>query len=317
MSHMSDKPLVSILSPCYNGEKYLPIFLNSVLDQTYTNIELCLVNDGSTDNTQNIIEDYLSRFKERGMILKYAYQENSGQAEAINQAMKMFSGDYIMWSDSDDILTSDNVEKKIDFLEKNTEYGFVLSQYASVSENDTDKMIGITGRKHEGTEDKVFEDMVDGRNIVFGPGTVMVRKKAFLESFPDLHIHPSREGQNWQLMLPLTYMHKCGYIDEPLMKRIVHTDSHSNKKRSSDEMIKRNDGICELITVSLSNIPGISGKDKKRWIKYVNLKYGKANHRISLEANDTEKIKKYRQFLKANGYYGFILSEIKYKIFKK
>ena len=61
-------PLINIITPCYNGEKFLERFLDSVLKQTYDNIELILVNDGSTDKTDNIANKYKSKFNEKGYI---------------------------------------------------------------------------------------------------------------------------------------------------------------------------------------------------------------------------------------------------------
>ena len=73
------KPLVSIITPCYNGESYITCFLDSILYQTYPNIELWIVNDGSKDKTEEIILSYKSKFDDKGYKLNYIYQENAGQ----------------------------------------------------------------------------------------------------------------------------------------------------------------------------------------------------------------------------------------------
>ena len=84
---MSMMPLVSIISPCYNGEKYLSCFLESVLSQSYDNIELIMVDDGSTDRTKEIICSFEDKFRNRNLSLCYIYQENRGQAAAINRGL--------------------------------------------------------------------------------------------------------------------------------------------------------------------------------------------------------------------------------------
>ena len=110
--------LVSIISPCYNGEKYLPYFLDSILNQTYNNIELLLVDDASTDNTLKVVNGYKEKFEARGYKLRiFSLEKNSGQAAAINRALTEYNGEYVEWMDSDDIFLPYAIEKKVDFLE--------------------------------------------------------------------------------------------------------------------------------------------------------------------------------------------------------
>ena len=73
---------VSIITPCFNGEGFVERYLNSILNQTYKNIELIFINDGSTDRTEKVVKSYIIKFEEKGMKLIYIYQENAGQAAA-------------------------------------------------------------------------------------------------------------------------------------------------------------------------------------------------------------------------------------------
>ena len=97
-----EKKMVSIITPCYNGGKLLSRYLDSVLKQTYKNIELIIVNDGSSDNTEKIVISYKGQFKKEGMKLVYIYQDNKGLGGAINTGLKHFTGDYLCWADYDD-----------------------------------------------------------------------------------------------------------------------------------------------------------------------------------------------------------------------
>ena len=109
--------LVSIISPCYNGAKYVKNFLDSVLTQTYPAIELIFIDDASTDETFNIVNSYVPLFTEKGYSLLYKRMLiNCGQAAAINVGLQLFSGDYVAWMDSDDILYRDAIAKKVAFL---------------------------------------------------------------------------------------------------------------------------------------------------------------------------------------------------------
>ena len=104
--------LISIISPCYNGENYVGRMLESILHQSYKNIELFCVDDGSSDGTSEVILDYRSRFEQAGKKLCYLRQEHQGQAAALDYGLKQISGEYLSWIDCDDFLTPDSVEKK-------------------------------------------------------------------------------------------------------------------------------------------------------------------------------------------------------------
>ncbi len=112
------KPLVSILIPVYNSEKYVSETIKSALNQTYKNIEIIIVDDGSTDRSWELIEGYKKRYPHR---IKAFKQENKGACAARNKAFSESRGDYIQWLDSDDILEFNKIEKQlssINFVKK-------------------------------------------------------------------------------------------------------------------------------------------------------------------------------------------------------
>lgn len=105
-------PLISILVPCYNTEYNLPFCLNSLINQTYRNIEIICVNDGSTDNTLNVLKKY-SKSDSRIVIID---QKNSGVSAARNKAIDMAKGDYITFVDSDDFIALNFCERMIQLI---------------------------------------------------------------------------------------------------------------------------------------------------------------------------------------------------------
>ena len=130
---MNGLPLVSIVTPCYNAEKYLPAYFDSVLSQTYKSIELILVNDGSVDHTEEIILASKEKLNQAGINLKYiSYPENQGQAYALNCGLKQVTGVYLSWIDADDQMTADCVEKKVSFLESHPEYDYCICNAVSI-----------------------------------------------------------------------------------------------------------------------------------------------------------------------------------------
>jgi len=106
----SGNPLVSVCMPCYNAEKYVGEAIESVLKQTYKNIELIVVNDGSTDRSGEILE----RYKARGV--KVFEQENRGQCAAANRAFSEARGEYVKFFDADDILSPRFIEAQVERL---------------------------------------------------------------------------------------------------------------------------------------------------------------------------------------------------------
>lgn len=99
-------PLISIITPVYNVEKFLQQTIDSVLIQTYSNWELILVDDGSTDKSSEICQTYLKKDKR----ITYIHKENGGQASARNLGIKNAKGDYITFLDSDDFYCEDKLE---------------------------------------------------------------------------------------------------------------------------------------------------------------------------------------------------------------
>ena len=159
--------LVSIIVPCFNGEKFIERFLKSILDQTYKKIELIFINDGSTDGTEEIVLSYQKKMEKRGIKFIYISQENKGQAAAINRGLKIFKGEYMTWLDSDDLIDSYNIEKKVKFLEENKTYGSVVSKIKVVSEENINTTLEIKEWKNK-NKNNYFEDVILERDILFG-----------------------------------------------------------------------------------------------------------------------------------------------------
>ena len=105
---------ISIIVPVYNVEKYLEKSVNSILNQTYKNLEIILVDDGSKDNSGKIADD-LSKNDER---IKVIHKENGGLSSARNEGMKVVTGDYIAFLDSDDCIVPDFYEYLYNLIKK-------------------------------------------------------------------------------------------------------------------------------------------------------------------------------------------------------
>ena len=108
----SEEPLISVIIPIYNVEQYLKRCIDSVLSQTYTNLEIWLVDDGSTDGCGGICDEYA----EKDGRIKVIHKENRGQAEARDAALDKMTGEYVTYVDSDDFTRNDMIEKLLEVL---------------------------------------------------------------------------------------------------------------------------------------------------------------------------------------------------------
>ncbi|MEG1312346.1 MAG: glycosyltransferase family A protein [Romboutsia sp.] len=279
---------VSIITPCYNGEKFIEAYLNSILNQTYKNIELILINDGSTDKTEEIVKSYMKKFKDQGMDIIYIYQENGGQATALNKGLNLFTGEYLTWPDSDDILTIDSIEKKVKFLDNNRDYYIVRSDGKLVDENNINKVLGYFGKGNkEKFKEDLFLDYIIENNVWFAPGCFMVRSDKFLEINPLRQIYNSRAGQNWQMILPILYKSKCGLLDESLYIYRVRANSHSHSVTTLNEQIKRCNDHEDILINTMKCIE-MEEFDRDKYINLIKEKYIRKKLYIAEEFKEHE-----------------------------
>ena len=130
---MMKEELVSVIMPAYNARKYIGMSIESVMVQTYKNVELVVVDDASTDNTLEIIRQYASVWRDRIRIS--ARQHNGGTAAALNDAIELAEGSYICWLSADDLYLDDMVESEVGYLKKNINYDAVFSRCGCIDEN--------------------------------------------------------------------------------------------------------------------------------------------------------------------------------------
>lgn len=132
---------ISIITPVYNSEKYIENTIKTVLNQTYQNWELLLVDDCSTDNSKNIIEEYTKKDKR---IKYFILEKNSGAAVARNYALEKSTGKYIAYLDSDDLWFKEKLEKQLRYMEEN-DYVFTCTDYEKIDNegNSLNKVVHI------------------------------------------------------------------------------------------------------------------------------------------------------------------------------
>lgn len=224
------KGLVNIVTPAYNAGKYIHHLLDSVLEQTYPQVSMLVINDGSTDNTVEIVRRYIPKFEAKGYSLKVRHQVNSGQAAALNNALKLVDGEFLVWPDSDDWYSSNQaIEKFVKTLESyGDDVAVVRCAYNRVSA-ESQELLYVDYPNMGGVPKNIFEQAVKGeKGFWLEPGGWMVKAKFLEQIIPNREIYHSRmTGQNTQLLWPYLFYKKCIAIEEPLFTYLIRANSHS------------------------------------------------------------------------------------------
>lgn len=211
---MKDKPLVSVVMPVYNGEKYLAEAIKSILNQTYKNFEFIIVDDGSTDRSAEIIQKYAKKDK-RVMYLKNP--KNLRICKTLNRGIKAAKGKYIARMDADDWSYPYRLDKQVRFMEENQDV-VVSGGTMDVCDMSLNK---LNERQYNLTDRDI-------RNKLFfwSPfchGTTIYRKKEFLKSGGyDPHFD---KAQDYDLWFRLGKLGKFANLSAPLYKMRVNTKS--------------------------------------------------------------------------------------------
>lgn len=248
-----EKELVSILTPCYNGEKFISRLLDSILLQDYDNIEFIVVDDGSVDSSKEVIESYKKKFSDRQYNLKYIYQPNKGQAAAINKALQNAQGDFFIWPDADDYFCSSQAISKMvaAFKRLDSTYGYVRC-WAQMVDDRTFHQVCIS--KNRVDSENLFEAFLNGTESHAAAGTYLFRMKAFLDVNPSRRIFDKFRPQNCQLLLPMSYKYKCYTLKEPLHAIVLRSGSHSRREKDYSEQIATIDSYLTIHNQTLETM---------------------------------------------------------------
>ncbi len=209
------KPVVSVVVPSYNQADWQPKTLDSILEQTYPFWEAVIVDDGSTDDTWSVIEEYMKKDKRIRGIRK----ENGGISSALNTGIKNAEGKYFCWLSSDDLFYSNKLELQIKAYENLDEkFGLVFGQFDLI--NAEDEISDLDQKKPfaEGLEfpQQLKYDIVDGCTIMI-PLEIMRE----LNGFNPQYKH-AQDTEFWFRLAAKGY--KFHYIDQKLVKRRIHKE---------------------------------------------------------------------------------------------
>ena len=206
------KPLVTIITPVYNHEKYLDQYFNSVVNQTYHNIELILIDDASPDQSKNIIDKWMQKLEDRFVNFIYIPRiENRGLIYNCNEGISLAKGKYINVFASDDVMLPNNIETKVTYLEENTDYAMVYSD-AYCGSNLEGKNYKMS-KYHTQLKGEIFTELINQGNFIPAP-TAFVRRKVI----KDLGGYSTKYMfDDYPMWLEIAFRYKIGLIKEPLV----------------------------------------------------------------------------------------------------
>ena len=166
--------MISVIVPVYNVEKYVVNCLESIINQDYKDFELILVNDGSTDNSEKVIKDYL---KDKDINWRLINKENGGQSSARNLGQKEAKGDYISFIDSDDVVTSDYLSSLLNNLTEDVDFSFCNYEFVKeqIPPKDNNKDIKVY------TRDELLDSYLK-RNLGFLLPSILFRKSFLINN---------------------------------------------------------------------------------------------------------------------------------------
>ena len=166
-------PTVSVIIPTFNHANFLPFALQSLIDQTYRDFEVLVIDDGSIDGSAEIVKDYCSKDPR----FSYYYQENKGRSAARNYGLEMARGKYITFLDSDDVYLPEKIEKQVQVLDTDPQIGWVYCLYSYMNEQGA--LLDIKTRDYS-FAGNIYPDIIFFKgNIVTTPGVML--RRALLE----------------------------------------------------------------------------------------------------------------------------------------
>lgn len=247
----SKEPLVSVIIPAYNHENYVEETLLSIINQTYKNIELIIIDDGSSDETFKVIQNVVNRYPNRFIRVDISTQKNAGTTITLNRLKEKIKGDFVYPIASDDVAYSDAIEKEVNFLLIHPDYVLVACDNRFIDDNSNVVHVDFDMNIVRPSEKKVsfstfaqhlrVKDILSNKGLyslgLFGDYFQLLRHgnhvpNGFLlrqNAFDKIAFTSKAPLEDYFMMLQLSKMGKFGYIDEVLFSYRRHTKNTASK----------------------------------------------------------------------------------------
>ena len=222
-------PVVSIMMPAYNAEKYIGQAIESVLAQTFQDWELLIVNDGSTDRTPEII----SRYPDAR--IRTFHQANGGEASARNTALAHAQGEYLAFLDADDLYLPEHLQVTVAFLRAHPGWDGIYTDGWYINETG-ERLKPLSSRRRGPFEGDIFEEMVRASDVFGAPVCVVLRRDIItrhgFQFDPEIVI-----GPDWDFFVRYAEVAKFGYVNQPTCLYRIHQTNISLQTRGKTRLL--------------------------------------------------------------------------------
>lgn len=247
--------MISVIIPIYNSSNYLPTCIQSVLNQSFNDFELLLINDGSTDNSIKISEE----FAQKDQRIKLFSQKNGGQGSARNVGLKNANGNYIMFVDSDDAIASDTLLSNYEILKQNPTVDCLqFPIYRNYGSKDSFKDIGVESLYGNELD---FKKLLLEKSVISWIVCDKIIKREVLKNlyFPEDIIYEDN-----YFMLDLIERLNCVYISE---KGMYYYYQRENSTTTSEFSLKSEQSTSRVLMKVLDEIK--LPEEKSLFLKYL------------------------------------------------
>jgi glycosyltransferase involved in cell wall biosynthesis len=215
---MCADPKVSVIVPVFNGAKYIEASIRSALAQNYANLEIVVVNDGSTDSTSQEIESFLNLPN-----FLYVEQANLGVAAARNKGLLHATGEIIAFLDHDDLWLPHKIKLQVEYLISHPEVALVHSNYSAIDATGNPAVLQLSPQWPTNVEGRCFKDLFTRNRLALL--TVLVRKKCLDRA--GLFNEQMSAAEDYELWLRLAWYYPFGYMPERLALYRIHNSNAS------------------------------------------------------------------------------------------
>lgn len=229
-------PLVSVIVPAYNHEAYIAECVRSILEQDYPHIDLIIINDGSTDSTDQkvcaLAEEYFSRFR-------YISKKNEGLIKTLNLGLRLAHGEYLCELASDDILLRGSIRKRIEYLVSRPAVDVVFADAFILNEQGRTTERLMVNRKSFRSSEHTVQDLIEGRAKIFFPSGMF--RKSFLERLGGFD-EDFRDYEDVAMKFQLAIHANIDYLDEP----VLYYRRHGSNTSSTNKFSLRKEKVLAL-----------------------------------------------------------------------
>jgi len=241
---------VSVIIHTYNNERFMAETVESVLNQTYKDYEIIVVDDGSVDGTRDALMPYMQK-------IRYHYKENGGIASAKNAGIGLSQAEFVAFLDHDDLWAPDKLQLQMEHFNENPQIGLVYAKYTSFRDGKE-----LRTKPEKGYSGWIFKELLSKSFIQ--TSTVVVKRECLDAVGP--YDETFSLGDEYDMFLRIARKFQCGFVDKGLTRYRVHDTNASNNDFLFDN---ENLGVYKKIYNNFTDLDGVEKKIlRKRIARY-------------------------------------------------